>query len=101
MLDTRIVCVSLIAAWMVLLSSCTKVRDVSKPLNQPYFSAGSPMADSISFRYAVYRLPGSRKEPLAVLRQELVKNYPNLTLVIDVPKEPKGPVVCALVQKEV
>src|SRR5262249_13561908 len=68
---------------------------------QQVFSAGSPMTSSISFRYTVYRLPGSTKDPLAVLRMELANKYPNLKLVADFPTEPQGPVISALIQKHV
>lgn len=65
------------------------------------FPAGSPMADSISFEYAVYMLPVAAKDPSRVLREEVAKKYPGLKLVKDLPKQPQETVLYARTLKSV
>jgi uncharacterized protein YegJ (DUF2314 family) len=59
------------------------------------------MADSITFEFAVYRLPGDPTDPFTVLRQTVAEKYPNLKLVSEIPKHPTVPVIVARVEKHV
>src|SRR5437870_5232162 len=70
-----------VLAVLVFLYSCSK-----KP-EQNLVPVGSPMAESIRFQYAVYMLPTHAKDPSVALNNALVKNYLNLKLVGEIPKE--------------
>ena len=56
-------------------------------------TAGSPMAESIRFGYAVYMLPVHTKDPAVILHDVLAKKYPSLKLVSESPKQPDQMVV--------
>ena len=87
--------ISTLSATLLLLCSCSK-----KP-EHTLFPAGSPMADSIQFQYAVYMLPIHAKNPSAVLQEALAKKYAGLKLVAEIPTEPREMVVSAHLQKRV
>jgi hypothetical protein len=91
----RVVSLSTLSATLLLLCSCSK-----KP-EQTLFPAGSPMADSIQFQYAVYMLPIHAKNPSAVLQEALAEKYAGLKLVAEIPKESREMVVSAHLQKHV
>jgi uncharacterized protein YegJ (DUF2314 family) len=91
----RVVSLSTLSATLLLLCSCSK-----KP-EQTLFPAGSPMADSIQFQYAVYMLPIHAKNPSAVLQEALAKKYAGLKLVAEIPTEPREMVVSVHLQKHV
>jgi uncharacterized protein YegJ (DUF2314 family) len=80
---------------LLLLCSCSK-----KP-EQSVLPAGSPMADSIQFQYAVYMLPIPAKNPLVMLQKALEKKYAGLKLVTEIPKDPRKMVVRVRLQKHV
>ncbi len=65
------------------------------------FPAGSPMESSIRFEYAVYMMPMHTKDPLAVLRQILAKDSPQLKLVEEIPESPKEMFVQARLETDV
>jgi len=58
------------------------------------------MAEFIHFQYAVYLLPHHPKEPSFLLPDTLLKNYPALKLVEELPKEPKEMTVRAYWQQD-
>jgi uncharacterized protein YegJ (DUF2314 family) len=57
------------------------------------------MAEFIHFQYAVYMLPHHPKNPSFLMHDTLLKNYPALRLVEELPKEPKEIVVRAYWQQ--
>lgn len=81
-------------AAFVILPACSKKPEAN------LFPAGSPMASSIHFEYAVYMLPAPRKDPWVALRQAL-HHYPSLKLVAEVPKDPQEMTVSGRVQRNV
>ena len=86
---------SMASTTLLLLCSCSKKPEAN------LVSAGSPMADSIRFEYAVYMLPAHVKDPMAVLREALAKQYANLKLIGEIPKQPREMVVSARMKKHV
>ena len=84
----------LLVVVLLLLCSCSKTRpDV--------FPAGSPMADSIRFQYAIYFLPRAPKDPESVLRDLLARKYSKLRLVKELPSAPGEMLVQARWEKGV
>ena len=80
---------------MVLsLSACSKKSG-------KLFPAGPPMAESMQFQYAIYMLPVPARDPLTVLQQILSKEFKELKLVAEIPKQPKEMFVHARTQKNV
>lgn len=77
-----------------LLGSCSKKSDYNLA------HAGSPMAESIRFEYAVYMLPVHTKDPAAILRV-LAKKHPDLKLVSEIPQTPDQMVVATYMQNNV
>jgi uncharacterized protein YegJ (DUF2314 family) len=82
-----------IATILLLLCSCSKTPEPN------LVPAGSPMADSIRFQYAVYMLPIPAKNPSVVLQQALAKKYAGLKLVTEIPKDPREMVASAHLQR--
>jgi uncharacterized protein YegJ (DUF2314 family) len=82
-------------ALATFLSSCTK-----KPASDA-IAAGTPMADSIHFQFAVYLLPGRSFEPTSALRDLLAKKYNSLKLVDEIPQEPKEMLIRFHIQNNV
>ena len=78
----------------IVLSGC------SKQAGSNAVPLVSPMAASIHFQYAVYMLPVHAKDPLTALRNVLAGRYANLTLVSELPKELRGMLVSARVEKK-
>lgn len=70
----------------------------SKPKAIP---AGSPMADSIQYQFAVYFLPQSVKDPLAILKQQLGSQQSRFKLVDQLPDVATVPVLQAIVETDV
>jgi uncharacterized protein YegJ (DUF2314 family) len=86
---------STVSIILLLLCSCSK-----KP-EQSLVPAGSPMADSIHFEYAVYMLPVHAKDPTRILREALAKQHAGLKMVDEIPKGVREMVVSAHLQKRV
>ena len=86
---------SMASTTLLLLCSCSKKPEAN------LVSGGSPVADSIRFEYAVYMLPAHVKDPTAVLREALAKQYANLKLIGEIPKQPREMVVSARMKKHV
>jgi hypothetical protein len=86
---------SALSTILLLLCSCSKKPEAN------LVPAGSQMADSIQFEYAVYMLPVHGKDPMVVLRQALAKQYANLKLIDEVPKQPGEMVVSARLKNHV
>jgi len=86
---------SMASTTLLLLCSCSKKPEAN------LVSGGSPVADSIRFEYAVYMLPAHVKDPMAVLREALAKQYANLKLIGEIPKQPREMVVSARIKKHV
>jgi hypothetical protein len=64
-------------------------------------TAGSPMAESIRFGYALYMLPVHTKDPAVILHDVLARKYPSLKLVSEIPTQPDQMVVSAHIQNNV
>ncbi len=81
----------------VFFSSCSRKAD------KGLVPAGSPMAASIRFQYAVYMLPVPKHsvDPSAVLHDVLARKYNDLNLVNEIPTEPPAALVHSRVQKNV
>jgi uncharacterized protein YegJ (DUF2314 family) len=84
-----------------LLCSCSKKPNLQERQDNKVSSGGWAMTGSISFRYAVYILPGGGKDPSVVLREELTEKYSQFKRVEQIPKDPQEMVVCAFLQKDV
>jgi uncharacterized protein YegJ (DUF2314 family) len=84
-----------------LLCACSKRQDREEGVYKELFPVGSPMADSISFQYAVYMLPVARKSPLLLLRHVLATKYRSLKLAGEIPTQPQEMVLYARTQKDV
>jgi len=84
---------------LLFMSSCGRSRKSSGNL----VAAGSLIADSIHFQYAVFILPSpSRpKDPLRVLHELLATKYAELKLVDEIPEPPKAMSIRARVPKNV
>ena len=81
----------------MFLCSCSRRADKGLVL------AGSLMADSIRFQYAVYLLPlpPHSVDPSAALHEALVSKYSDLKLVDEIPRESQAALIHARVQKNV
>jgi uncharacterized protein YegJ (DUF2314 family) len=80
-------------AGILLLANACSSPEKPKQIDAP---AGSPMAPIMHFQLAVYSLPTPSKDPLAVLREALPKEHPNLKLVDkELPKTPGEMLVSA------
>lgn len=79
----------------VFLSACSRKPDKS------LVPAGSLIADSIHFQYAVYLLksPVPAEDPMSAIHEALAKKYPDLKLVDEIPKEPEAMLIRARLQK--
>src|SRR5258707_4023971 len=73
-----------------LLCSCAK----TKP-QQAVFPAGTPMASSMRFEFAVYLLPRHAHDPSVVLREALADKYRLLKQVDEIPSTPREMLVHA------
>ena len=87
--------VAVVFVIFILLLSC------SRKSQQEVFPFAQPMAESIRFQLAVYLLPGSTRDPAAVLREVIGAQHPNLKPVAELPQEPREPLVYAHLQKNV
>lgn len=81
----------------LILTLCTCSK---RPLPES-LRADLRMADSIHFQFAVYYLPRPSGDPLAALRQVLVRQHNQFTLVAQMPEVPGDLLVCARVQSDV
>jgi len=88
---------SLVTASTIFLLLCA----CSKKPEQHLVPAGSPIADSIQFEYAVYMLPIHAKNPSVALQELLAKKYASLKLVAEMPNAPREMVLSARLQKHV
>lgn len=70
-------------------------------MEQHLVPAGSPIADSIQFEYAVYMLPTRAKNPSVVLRELMAKKYASLKLVGEISDSPREMVLSARLQNHV
>lgn len=68
---------------------------------QENFPAGSPIAESIYFQFAVYYLPVPDKDPLPILRQWLAEEHKDVRIVDHIPAKPDGMVVRAYILETV
>jgi uncharacterized protein YegJ (DUF2314 family) len=85
----------------ILLTTITCLSSCSKKHELNLIPAGSPFADWIHFRYAVYVLPRATKDPSVVLHEALTKRYTELKLVDAIPERPTEMVVHAHLEKDV
>lgn len=97
MMRGKFAILSLVTASTIFLLLCA----CSKKPEQHLVPAGSPMADSIQFEYAVYMLPTHAKNPSVVLQGLLEKKYAGLKLVTEMSKAPQEMVLSARLQKHV
>ncbi len=63
--------------------------------------ADAKMADTIHFQCAVYMLPVHISDPSTILHEVLVKKYPNLKVVEEIPNEPQGMLIHVHTQRNV
>jgi uncharacterized protein YegJ (DUF2314 family) len=89
----------LVAASVVCVALCSCSRGPDKGL----VPAGSLMADSIRFQYAVYLLPvpPHSVDPAAALREALVDSSNELKLVDEIPRDPRAALIHTRIQKNV
>jgi len=83
--------------------ACMFLCCCSRRADQGLVPAGSPMADSIHFQYAVYLLPmpPHSVDPAAALHEALVSKYKDLKLVDEITRESQAALIHARVQKNV
>jgi hypothetical protein len=93
----RIVSWAIVSLVTSLSVSCSNRQqaNISKPARI------SSMVDSIRFQYAVYLLPDSRSDALAVFRKALTKEYSSLSVADKIPTEPSEMLVRVHLQKNV
>jgi uncharacterized protein YegJ (DUF2314 family) len=84
-----------IVALVLFVISCSCSRKPDR------FPAGSPIATSIRFQYAVYLLPApsAAKDPLDLVHGVLATKYSVLKQVDQIPKEPKAMFIRARMQR--
>jgi uncharacterized protein YegJ (DUF2314 family) len=87
--------VIIVSVTLLLFICCSKRQD------QEIVPAGSPMARSIHFQFAIYYLPLPSGDPSAALNQLLAREYRKLKLVEEMREDPGELLVCAYVQNDI
>ena len=88
--------------WSALaLSACVLCCSCARQPGEDAVPAGSPMADSVHFQFAVYFLPVPSGDPLAVLREAVDEGGVSLKIVDDIPETPGEMLVSARVEENV
>jgi uncharacterized protein YegJ (DUF2314 family) len=90
--------IAVLVVLFLFVSSCSRqTKEAKKSATSP----GGTIANSIHFEYAVYKLRARKAHTAShlVALRDVLKRYPDLKLVDDIPAEPQAMVVRAHVQR--